>query len=157
MTDPKLFQKAPETNLLRAAGIALAVLSLGAIAFAGTYALAGAIYHAPAPGETATAVIPTEPDAFASTTLIAKAAYVEDLTTGQVLYSENAQAQLPLASLTTDLNTVVQSLSNTVAPSIVIASGAATAAGTYSQSGTVATFTLKDGSSTVANWVWAPT
>ena len=42
----------------------------------------------------------TTPDAFASVAVQAKAAIVYDLATGKVLYAKNAEAQLPLASLT---------------------------------------------------------
>jgi D-alanyl-D-alanine carboxypeptidase len=42
----------------------------------------------------------TVPDAFANIPLQAKAAIVYDLSTGKVLYAKNADAQLPLASLT---------------------------------------------------------
>ncbi len=42
----------------------------------------------------------TAPDAFAHLQLEAKAATVYDLTTGETLYEKNADAQLPLASLT---------------------------------------------------------
>lgn len=87
-----------ETRMLRAAGIAFGLLSLGAIAFFGTYTLAGVLY--PSPAQTASVVETSEPDPFASVSLIAKAAYVEDLKTGQVLYEQNQNAQLPLASLT---------------------------------------------------------
>jgi D-alanyl-D-alanine carboxypeptidase (penicillin-binding protein 5/6) len=45
------------------------------------------------------------PDAFASVNLIGKAAIVYDLSTHQVLYAKNADAQLPLASLTKLLTT----------------------------------------------------
>ncbi|HYE23122.1 MAG TPA: serine hydrolase [Candidatus Paceibacterota bacterium] len=40
------------------------------------------------------------PDAFAGMRIQGKAAIVYDLTTGETLYAENAEAQLPLASLT---------------------------------------------------------
>ncbi|HUY62179.1 MAG TPA: serine hydrolase [Candidatus Paceibacterota bacterium] len=42
----------------------------------------------------------TAPDAFADLPIDAKAAIVYDLATGEVLYAKNADAQLPLASLT---------------------------------------------------------
>jgi len=42
----------------------------------------------------------TTPDAFSQLPLEAKAAIVYDLTTGETLYAKNADAQLPLASLT---------------------------------------------------------
>lgn len=43
---------------------------------------------------------PSTPDAFADVQLEAKAAIVYDLYTGEILYAKNADAQLPLASLT---------------------------------------------------------
>lgn len=42
----------------------------------------------------------TVPNAFASVPVVAEAAIVYDLTTGETLYAKNAEAQLPLASLT---------------------------------------------------------
>lgn len=54
-------------------------------------------------GQTASAAISaatSTPDPFAGMVLNAQSAYVEDLATGQVLYSLNPEAQLPLASLT---------------------------------------------------------
>lgn len=53
--------------------------------------------------QTAVAVVPeaiTAPDAYAKTSVEAKAAIVYDLATGETLYEKNADAQLPLASLT---------------------------------------------------------
>lgn len=47
-----------------------------------------------------TIVAPTIPDVFAQIPLEAKAAIVYDLTFGETLYAKNADAQLPLASLT---------------------------------------------------------
>ncbi|MFZ2500381.1 MAG: D-alanyl-D-alanine carboxypeptidase [Minisyncoccia bacterium] len=44
--------------------------------------------------------LPVAPDAFAHVPIEATAAVVYDLATGQVLYAKNADAQLPLASLT---------------------------------------------------------
>ena len=43
---------------------------------------------------------PTNPDAYAHLSLIGKSAIVYDLSTGKVLYAQNAYAQLPLASIT---------------------------------------------------------
>jgi D-alanyl-D-alanine carboxypeptidase len=53
-------------------------------------------------GQTTMTVVPPHGrvDAFASTTLSARAAYVLDLTDNRVLYSLNADTQLPLASIT---------------------------------------------------------
>ena len=52
----------------------------------------------------------TAPDAFAHVQIEAKAAIVYDLSTGKILYAKNAEAQLPLASLT-KLLTVYSALS----------------------------------------------
>ena len=43
---------------------------------------------------------PPGPNAYANVSLIGKAAIVYDLTTGQTLYAQNSNAQLPLASIT---------------------------------------------------------
>lgn len=67
-----------------------------------------------APEKTSTEAISvatsTTPDAFANVPLEAKAAIIYDLATGQTLYAKNADAQLPLASLT-KLLTVYAALS----------------------------------------------
>ncbi len=97
--EPQQRQSNPDTRMLRVTGISVALLTLGTIAFFGTYALAGVLYP-PTSSETAAVVEPTQPDPFASVALIGKGAYVMDLTTGKVLYQQNANAQLPLASLT---------------------------------------------------------
>lgn len=47
----------------------------------------------------------TAPDAYTSAHVLGSAAVVYDLTTGRVLYEKNAEAQLPLASLTKLLTT----------------------------------------------------
>ena len=52
------------------------------------------------PAPQAVVATSTAPDAYASIPLEAKAAIVYDLATKQVLYAKNADAQLPLASLT---------------------------------------------------------
>lgn len=52
------------------------------------------------PSAVATAPAPDAPTAYDSIRLSAKAAIVYDLTTGKVIYEKNAEAQLPLASLT---------------------------------------------------------
>ncbi len=70
------------------------------------------------PASTAVATS-TAPDAFAQVPIQAKAAIVYDLTTGKVLYAKNADAQLPLASLT-KLLTVYAAL-NELSPNTPIA------------------------------------
>lgn len=71
--------------------------AIGVVVLGGGGLVAANLYH-PAP----VAVAPTvpAPSAFDSVHLSAKAAVVYDLTTGKVLYEKNAEAQLPLASLT---------------------------------------------------------
>jgi D-alanyl-D-alanine carboxypeptidase (penicillin-binding protein 5/6) len=63
-----------------------------------------------APKAAVTINTPPTPDAYANVAIEAKAAIVYDLATGQVLYAKNAEAQLPLASLT-KLLTVYAALS----------------------------------------------
>jgi D-alanyl-D-alanine carboxypeptidase (penicillin-binding protein 5/6) len=65
-----------------------------------TFAYLSNIQSAPTPPivQSASAVAATDP--FASVSLIGKSAYVLDLTTGNILFSHNADIQLPLASLT---------------------------------------------------------
>jgi D-alanyl-D-alanine carboxypeptidase len=95
---------AATTRWKREAGIALLLSSL---------VLALFLFIPLAPEKTsqaAAAVVSAAPDAYASVPLEAKAAIVYDLTNGQVLYSKNSDAQLPLASLT-KLLTVYTALS----------------------------------------------
>lgn len=84
------------------AGIALIGLALvfGGIAF--FFGRPGADADKAAPVAVATS---TAPDAYASVHLVGKSAIVIDLTTGIPLYERNADAQLPLASLTKLLTT----------------------------------------------------
>lgn len=67
----------------------------------------------------ATSTVAAPVNAFEGLRLAAQAAIVVDLSTGQVLYSENADAQLPLASLTKLLS--VYAASQTLGPAAVIA------------------------------------
>lgn len=108
MIDWKTF---PDTSDERMqAGIALVscTLLLGAV-----------VYFIPWPGAaqmvdtTVAREATTTPDAFADVPIEAKAAVVVDLSTGMSLYEKNADAQLPLASLTKLLTTyaAVDSLS----------------------------------------------
>lgn len=95
-------KKMPETRMLHAALFALGFFVLAGAGFFGAYALAGAWYprdESPGSQQAAVAEIVRQNE-FASTTLIAKAAYVYDMTDDQVLYQNNANEQLPLASLT---------------------------------------------------------
>ncbi|HEV3244850.1 MAG TPA: serine hydrolase [Candidatus Paceibacterota bacterium] len=82
--------------------------------------------------QVASAVEPTEPDPFASVSLIAKSVYVLDMNTGRVLYEQNANAQLPLASLTKValVLTVVEALPSDTLVSTPATYGAPPAGGT---------------------------
>lgn len=86
---------ATRTRFMREAGVALilASLILGIFLF---IPVGSRNPQAPAVAITA----PLVPNAFASMPIQAKAAIVYDLTTKKVLYAKNADAQLPLASLT---------------------------------------------------------
>jgi D-alanyl-D-alanine carboxypeptidase (penicillin-binding protein 5/6) len=92
----------PESRNARVAALALGVLSLAGLGFFGVYAVAALLYQSPTqtPSETAAATETAKSNTFASVALLAKGAYVLDLKTGDVLYQQNANAQLPLASLT---------------------------------------------------------
>jgi D-alanyl-D-alanine carboxypeptidase (penicillin-binding protein 5/6) len=104
MNTSDLQQLATRTRWMREAGIALLLCSLVLVLF---------LFVPLSPGKQATAAVAlatTTPDAFANIPLQAKAAIVYDLTTGQVLFAKNDDAQLPLASLT-KLLTVYTALS----------------------------------------------
>jgi D-alanyl-D-alanine carboxypeptidase (penicillin-binding protein 5/6) len=91
----ELQKLAEHTRFMRETGIALLAAS-GILAFF--------IFIPLAPAKTSSAEIvvttSTVPDAFAQIPLEAKAAVVYDLVTKEALYAKNADAQLPLASLT---------------------------------------------------------
>lgn len=96
----ELAELARRTKRLREAGVALVVSSLVLVAFLFIPPVAAkhtpvAEQNAPAESEAAEAEPP-----FISAPVEAKAAIVYDLATGEILYEKNADAQLPLASLT---------------------------------------------------------
>jgi D-alanyl-D-alanine carboxypeptidase len=93
MNTPDLKKIALQSRSMREAGIALLIAS-GVLAF--FMLVSPPAKQAP----TVTITTPAAPDAFANVAIEAKAAIVYDLATGQVLYAKNAEAQLPLASLT---------------------------------------------------------
>lgn len=95
MDTEQLQQLAQRTRRSKEAGIALLLSScvLGLFLF---IPLADQTKASSAPITIATST----PDSFTNIPLQAKAAIVYDLQTGQVLYAKNADAQLPLASLT---------------------------------------------------------
>ncbi len=102
MPDWKNLIETREERLQAGLGVALCVLLLG-----------GVVYFLPNPTGNATADLAavaatattTLPDAYAHIALTGKAAIVLDLSTGLSLYENNADAQLPLASLTKLLTT----------------------------------------------------
>jgi len=95
MNTPDLQMLATRTRFMREAGVALilASLVLGIFLFIPVKS-----QSSQAPGVAITA--PETPNAFASVPIQAQAAIVYDLATKKVLYAKNADAQLPLASLT---------------------------------------------------------
>lgn len=102
MNTSDLQQLAIHARSMREAGITLIIAS-GILAFFFFISPAQSVSRNQtssstiSPQATATS---TAPDAFANVPLTAKAAVVYDLATGETLYAKNADAQLPLASLT---------------------------------------------------------
>lgn len=94
MNTEELKKLAHDTRSMREAGITLLVASLLLALF--LFIPSGAAEPAPASVTIATST----PNAFADIPLEAEAAIVYDLVTGETLYAKNADAQLPLASLT---------------------------------------------------------
>lgn len=90
-------QKELEAKSMRDLGIALTTASLVLLLF--VFVPIRSVPNQSAAVVTAPAE-PAAPDAYAHVPLEAKAAIVYDLTTGATLYAKNADAQLPLASLT---------------------------------------------------------
>lgn len=93
----------PDPRKMHMALIALGLFVLAGAGFFAAYAIAGTWYadqHPPQQPQQTAAAVESKPDPFSSVSLIAKSAYVYDVTTGQVLYQQNANVQLPLASLT---------------------------------------------------------
>ncbi len=96
MDSSDLQKLAQRTRSLRETGMTLVVVSLLLTAFL-------FIPLAPKkmpPSSSITVATSTEPSAFTQVPLEAQAAIVYDLATGETLYEKNADAQLPLASLT---------------------------------------------------------
>jgi len=96
---------APKRSINRAGALLLGLIFIASAIFTASYLQgnARAIQTQKQVMLAATLAIPAHqpaPDAFASTTLQAHAAYVLDITNGQVLYNLNPDVQLPLASLT---------------------------------------------------------
>ncbi len=95
MNTPDLQKLALKTRSTRETGITLLIAS-GILAFF--------LLVSPAAKRTPSAAVtintPPAPNAFAAVSIEAKAAIVYDLVTGETLYARNAEAQLPLASLT---------------------------------------------------------
>jgi D-alanyl-D-alanine carboxypeptidase len=95
MNSDQLQQLAQHSRSMREAGFALLFAS-GILAF---FLFIPTTPKVPTPAPIAIAT-PTAPDAFAEVAVDAQAAIVYDLATGETLYEKNADAQLPLASLT---------------------------------------------------------
>lgn len=95
MNTEELKKLAQHARVMREAGITLLVAS-GILAFF-LFVPFASKQPAPVAGATAT---PASPDAFVRVPLEARAAIVYDLATEKTLYAKNADAQLPLASLT---------------------------------------------------------
>lgn len=97
MNIPDLKQLAQDTRSTREAGITLLVAS----AILALFIFIPTISNSGQPVSAVIDVQPsTSPNAFANVQVEAKAAVVYDLVTGETLYEKNADAQLPLASLT---------------------------------------------------------
>lgn len=95
MNSEELQKLAQRSRSMREAGVAI-LLGSGLLA---AFLFVPQLFMRPAPApvvETA----PAAPDAFAQVPIEAKAAIVYDLATDEILYAKNAEAQLPLASLT---------------------------------------------------------
>ncbi|MBU6388515.1 serine hydrolase [Patescibacteria group bacterium] len=105
MDSSDLQKLAQHSRSMRETGFALIIASLLLALF--LYLPLG---QKAAPAYSAAVATSTAPDAFAQVPLEAKAAIVYDLVTNQTLYAKNADAQLPLASLT-KLLTVYAALS----------------------------------------------
>jgi D-alanyl-D-alanine carboxypeptidase (penicillin-binding protein 5/6) len=120
MNMPDLQKLALQTRSMREAGITLCIASV----VLGIFMLIPATTK-PEPAPAVTIETPAAPDAFDTVSIEAKAAVVYDLVTGETLYTKNAEAQLPLASLT-KLLTVYAALSELSPDTLVtIPAGAA--------------------------------
>ena len=96
MDTAELQKLANRTRSMREAGIAL-LLASGIL---GVFFLSSSAPKAPPSALPVVIATTTTEDAFAHVPIKARAAIVYDLSTHQVLYAKNADAQLPLASLT---------------------------------------------------------
>ncbi len=96
MDSAELQKLAVSSRSTREAGIAL----LFASAILGFFLLLPPVSGKPAETTAAAVATSTAPDAFAQVATEAEAAIIFDLATGETLYAKNADAQLPLASLT---------------------------------------------------------
>ena len=122
MDSSELQKLAERSRSMREAGITLLLASgLLALFLFIPYLLASRSSSTEAITATATAI----PDAFADVFIEAKAAIVYDLSTGETLYAKNADAQLPLASLT-KLLTVYAALTTLPPPTSITIPAAAT-------------------------------
>lgn len=88
--------------------IPITVVNILAVLFAGAFALP-VFFYVPKPVVAPAVVLPVLPDPFAEVSLNAEAVYVYDTVTGKTLFSKNAEAQLPLASVTKVMTALVAS------------------------------------------------
>lgn len=84
----------------RLAGLFALLLLFAASAGVAVAYFAASADQAEAQAAAAAAITIPKPDPFADVHLLAESAYVYDLTTGKVLFAKEANAQLPLASMT---------------------------------------------------------
>lgn len=96
MDSADLQKLAERTRSVREAGIAL-LLASGILAL---FLFVSPVFKKPVTASPIVVTTAEAPNAFAHVSIEAKAAIVYDLATGKVLYAKNADAQLPLASLT---------------------------------------------------------
>ena len=99
MDSSELQKLAEHSRSMREAGVALLFAS-GTLALFLFIQLEGRTSNASSESLTSIVATTTTPNAFASISIDANAAIVYDLVTNETLYAKNADAQLPLASLT---------------------------------------------------------
>lgn len=96
MDSAQLQKLAQRNRSMKEAGVALLLSST----ILGLFLLLPTTLSHPSSSATVAVASSTAPDAFAQVPITARAAVVYDLSTHQILFAKNANAQLPLASLT---------------------------------------------------------
>ena len=101
LPDEQHTPEAPRLGAFSRATLAGSALLMSVLCIAASISFVTAPDRSSRPQQAAAAhVLLANPSPFQNVTLQAKAAYVQDLTTGKVLYEHNADVQLPLASIT---------------------------------------------------------